>query len=554
MKPAAALALALAAILIGVSAVVLLVRTVTGRETVGGETSQPPPDAGPDVDAGADIEVETPAGTLVGTGTRSAASFVGVPYALPPVGEARFRPPTRAPRASTRIDARQAGPNCPQIPLGRGLLRAGAPLPVEGDEDCLRLDVFTRLDGAPRPVMVYFHGGGFQRGGQLLGQLGASELAQRGDVVLVGVHYRLGALGMIALESLAAESETGSTGNQGIRDQIAALEWVRDNIAALGGDPTRVTIFGESAGGESVCALVASPLARGLFVRAISESGGGCALWPSLREGQGGRLSGFARGAQIVAAAGCADASDIPACMRALDAPTLVRAGMRGEHHLHLPTFGPVLDGTVLTASTYDLLARGEVDVPLIVGSNADESSAFAVLGTLDETQYTERVRHMAGADTDAALAIWPATVRDTPAASLRLAITEMLFVCPAEDLARAAAAGAYPAYAYRFQRPLPGSMGRRFGAFHGVELWYLFAPPETADRRPEADRAVVDTMHGAWVGFATSGTPITAPTWTPYRADAPAIFAIDAPSSMVTDTSEGRCAQARSAGIRRPL
>lgn len=555
MRPSTSLTLALLLIVVGVIGVVLLVRTVTHRgPREVGSTS----DAGVPVDAHSnnDVEAETPAGTLLGTRDGTMSAFMGIPYALPPTGDARFRPPTRAARASATIDARTSGPLCPQIPLVRGLLLGDrdAPLPVEGEEDCLRLNVFTHLDGTARPVMVYLHGGGFQRGGGMEAQLGGSELVRRSDVVLVTVHYRLGALGMIALESLAHESTTGSTGNQGIRDQVMALEWVRDNIASLGGDPSRVTIFGESAGAESVCALIASPLAQGLFSGAIAESGGGCARWPTLREGIEGRLSGFGRGAEIVDAAGCGDARDVAACMRALDAATLVRAGMHGEQRLHLPVFGPVIDGTVLTASAYDRLDRGEVDVPLIVGSNADESSAFTVFARVDEASYPARIQEIAGPDTQAALRIWPPQLAGTAVASFRRAFTELLFVCPAEDLARVAAGGRYPSFAYRFTRQLPGSVGQRFGAFHGVELWYLFASAPEGDGRPDADRAVVDTMHGAWAGFATTGAPITTPAWTPYTQAAPAIFWIDAPATLVADVSQGRCAAARAAGIRRPL
>jgi len=502
-------------------------------------------DAGVDATAAIDVEVETPAGTLIGTRTGDIVSFLGVPYAMPPVGDARFRPPTRMPHSHEPIDARQARAVCPQILLARGIAlgEQGPPPRFDGDEDCLHLDVFTRLDGVARPVMVFVHGGGHQRGGGVQAGFAQSELVAHGDVVLVTVHYRLGALGAIALPSLA-------TGNQGLRDVIAALAWVHDDIAALGGDPARVTIFGESSGAELVCALVASPLASGLFARAISESGGGCARWPTLEEGIEDRLSGFARGAQIAAAAGCGEATDVAACMRALDAESIVRAGAHGEHRLHLAVYGPVLDGEVLTASTYDRYARGEIATPLLVGCNADESSSFTALARIDAARYPSRMRAIAGADTDAALAIWPADLEATPTESFRRALSELLFVCPAEDLARVASRAA-ATYLYEFARTPPGELGDRFGAFHGVELWYLFGRGAAF---PEAERPVRDTMHDAWVGFASEGAPRTTPAWPHYAEDAPAIFRIESPAAIEHDVSEGRCARARAAGIRRPL
>ena len=553
MRPGERIALSVIALVASVSIVWMLVERMVPMSLEAPAVAPPlassvvPPVPPP-------VEVETPAGTLLGTRTGEVTSFLGVPFALPPTGAARFRPPTRAPRASAPIDARTAGPVCPQIELRGVLADPDERLDMVGDEDCLRLNVWTRLDGTARPVMVFIHGGGFQRGGGGEPHFGRSELVRRGDVVLVTVHYRLGALGMIAFDALTRESESGSAGNYGLRDQIAALEWVRDNIASLGGDPTRVTIFGESAGGESVCALIASPLAQGLFAQAISESGGGCARWPTFREGIDGRLSGLGRGNEIVASAGCSSADDVAACMRDLDAFALVRAATRGEHRLHLPVFGPIIDGTVLVASAYDRIERGEVDTPLIVGSNADEASAFTMFSRVDDASYETQLRALAGPLADAALTIWPSTLADTPRASLRRAFGELLFVCPAEDLARVAAAGAYPSYLYRFDRQIPGAIGEHFGAFHGVELFYLFANPIPGLDVAPADQEVVDTMHAAWAGFATTGAPMTTLRWPAYATDAPAILRIDSPSMVVPDVSEGRCARARAAGIRLPL
>jgi para-nitrobenzyl esterase len=501
---------------------------------------------------GASVVIDAPAGALRGTRAGRLSVFLGVPYAAPPTGANRWAPPKPAPRFASPFDATHAGPVCPQIARGHLDAESIDDAPVEGDEDCLRLNVWTAAAAsARRPVMVFIHGGGFLQGSGTSATYDGSMLATGGGVVVVTLNYRLGVLGLLAHEAFARENEAGSAGDYAILDQLAALRWVHDNIAAFGGDPTNVTIFGESAGAVAVCAVVASPLSAGLFSRAISESGGRCGAWPTLREGVPDALSGFARAAEIAAAAGCDGRADVAACLRGLDAATLVRAGMHGERMgLGLPAFGPVIDGTVLQGTLAERLQTGAVDAPMIIGTNTDESTMFfAREPVTDAADYAAHLRRLLGSRADVALQVYPPTLFGTPKETFLRAVTETVFTCPAEALARAAAGGPAPAYLYHFEHHLSGLLGERLGSFHSIELVYLFASfPDVFSPSPE-DLRVTQSMQSAWTGFARRGVPNTSPSWPAYREDAPAIFRIDATPSVATDVSEGRCARLRALG-----
>ncbi|MBI4952657.1 MAG: carboxylesterase family protein [Myxococcales bacterium] len=534
-------AIAVAAATLGLLATVLILRC-GGR--AGPRAAAPP--------VGAPTTVEAPAGPVQGILAGELRVFLGIPYAAPPVGASRFRPPQPAAHFATPFDASHYGPVCPQ--LGREAEsdgEVGADDPVDGSEDCLHLNVWTHADERARPVMVFIHGGGFQQGSNSKPYYEGSNLARAADVVIVTVNYRLGVLGFLAHEALAAESPEGSAGNYGLRDQVAALGWVRDNIAAFGGDPNNVTIFGESAGAMSVCALVASPLARGLFARAIAQSGGGCHDVPSLREDPRGRgRSGFARGLEVARAAGCADTPDLLACLRSRDAASLVRAGaqpgaVKGVFALR---FGPVVDGAVLTATPFERARQGGLEVPLVAGSNADEATIFMPrLKVTSAEGYATVVRDSYPEHADALLGLYPADGDAWQAPFARL-LTEVGFVCPQLALVEAASAGPQPAYAYYFTRRRQGPLGRKVGAFHGVELAYLFWP--FAFELGEDDALVTKAMRAAWGSFARRGAPDVTPAWPAFRKDAPSVYRIDVRPAVVADPSEGRCASLRAAGV----
>ena len=491
---------------------------------------------------GPDAVIDTGVGRVRGTQLDDVAVYLGIPYAAPPVGALRWRPPVAAPALAGVFDATHPGPICPQLDRGRDRTSTDASkMAIEGAEDCLRLNVWTPAhDEGHTPVMVFVHGGGFQQGAGSKAYYDARVLAARENVVVVTINYRLGVLGMIAHEAFARESPTGSAGNYGILDQIAALHWVHDHIGAFGGDAANVTIFGESAGAVSVCALIASPLTTGLFGRAIVESGGGCADLATLTTPSRGSLAGFTRGHEITDALGCTS-GDVAACMRGKDLATLVRADLVGTRNgLGLPDFHPVIDGTVLVKSALDRYRDHEIHTPLIVGSNAGEASFF-VPGTIDDGTYEARVRAVFKGFADTVLAVFPPRSHGDAHATFERALTEAVFTCPAQNLARVAGESA-PAYLYYFAHE-PPLIGGKLGAFHGVELAYLFASLPGAARLPDAEQDVSRLVQHTWAAFARTGTPDDL-RWPAYRADAPATFVIDTAPKTVPDVSDGRCAK----------
>ena len=404
--------------------------------------------------------VTTDAGTLAGT--RDSATgillFRGVPYATPPVDSLRWRPPTPAARWATVRAADRLGHNCMQSqPYGDI-----DPYAAGVSEDCLYLNVATAAtSGAPRPVMVWIHGGGFFAGFGGEERHNPTRLAEKGAVV-VTLNYRLGVFGFLAHPALAAGSPQGASGNYGLLDQIAALRWVRANIARFGGDPARVTIFGESAGGMSVGALIASPLARGLFQRAILESGTGAGVIAT-------RDSAFAHGTAFAATLlGIPAGTPAPAAAARLRAlPTdSVLAAARADSRAHggegSPTFWPAIDGYVLPHTVDSAVATGRANiVPVIVGSNRDESP--------------------------------------------------VVFGAPARAFARLMTRRGAPAYLYQFTRTGEDSAARARGAYHSAEITFVFGRPHpiaASAGHAAYDSTLADVMSSYWVAFAATGNP----------------------------------------------
>jgi para-nitrobenzyl esterase len=492
--------------------------------------------------------VTTEQGEVAGEAADDLRIFRGIPYAAPPVGDRRLRPPAAPEPFDGTLDATEFGPACPQLDRPNGW--AGpAGSSVLGEEDCLTLNVWTHAEGGPRPVMVFVHGGGFVAGASSLALFEASSLARGGDVVVVTLNYRLGALGFLATEALAAESGEDSAGNYGLRDQIAALEWVARNMAGFGGDPTRVTLFGESAGGFSICALLGAPTTEGLFAQAIIESGGGCYGYPRLRTGTVTALSGIDKGGQVLDEVGCAGAADEVACLRALPVGTMAGAGQAGLDPTSGMAFWPLIDGALVTAEGYDALESGARDLPLVIGSNADEMSLFTVgLSIQTEADYAQVVGQLIPLPALAAqvLALYPASAFDSPKA----AYDALAFVCPALAMAQAAAGGAERAWAYHFIHTVQGPAAA-LGAFHSLELAFVFGNPEGLGIVPTADDlALIDPMQRAWSSFAREQAPATDPTWTATGPSAPSIELLDVPMSSVTEIRDGRCAGLKNLGL----
>lgn len=466
--------------------------------------------------------------------------FRGIPYAAPPE---RWRPPSAHEPWSELRDATAFGPPCPQTNRDGHL----------GSEDCLYLNVWAHARGNPRPVMVFIHGGAFSSGQGDLGLYEGSDLARAGGVVVVTINYRLGILGFLTTETLAAESPDGSVGNYGIRDQIAALEWVERNIAAFGGDPSNVTVFGESAGAVSICALLGARAADGLFDRAILESGGGCHGFEDPRVTYPSRPSMMDRGQAFVTAAAC-DGPDPLGCLRARTLAELLDAQPPGRDEigpslLASLVYAPNVDGVLIEEDPIERVRRGGVDVPIVIGSNADEARAFTVTTvTLSWAMFESRVRAILGdALGDAVIPLYP-RADYTPRQAFDAFGTDVMMTCPATSFAIASAAGD-PTYVYHFTRVMNGVWGA-LGATHVIELFFVFGNwPDAYTPAPE-DLVVEADMQGAWTSFATGGTPVLSPAWPAFAEAAPSFAIFDAPASIATEIRGGRCEELRRLGV----
>ena len=448
-------------------------------------------------------------------------AYKGIPFAAPPVGGLRWRPPQPvkpwdAVRACTAF-----GPWCPQPQplMGRELGKLS--------EDCLYLNVWTAAQKPTDrlPVMVWIHGGGHTTGSGAGTYYDGERLAREG-VVVVTTNYRLGPFGYLAHPLLSKESERKVSGNYGLLDQVAALQWVQRNIAAFGGDPGCVTIFGESAGSVSVCRLMVSPLARGLFHRAIAQSGGAHGLNRHLREEWNNLPPMEKIGEQLAEQLGCAREADPLAALRAktwqevLDAAAPAQ-GLFGKG----VKFGPVVDGWALPDDPVALFEAGKQhDVPLLVGSNADEGSVFTQQVPLRRVQgYRWFLGQRFGKQADRVFALFPAEEdADAPAAFRRL-VGVAAFVAPARFLARSMAKCKSPAYLYHFTRVPPLDRAKKLGAFHALEVAYVFGTIEGRPGFDEADRKLSEAMRKCWTRFARTGDPNGdgPPRWPAYTKEA---------------------------------
>jgi len=445
-------------------------------------------------------------GDVQGQAIGGARQFLGIPFAAPPLGALRWRPPAPTVHWSGVLQAASFASGCPQLPSING-----AP---STNEDCLYLNVWTP-DPAPAkalPVMVWFHGGSNQSGsaGDLV-PLGVGGrfydghvLAAERNVVVVTVNYRLNVFGFFAHPALAGEDPAyPHAGNQGLLDQRAALAWVRANIAAFGGNRKKVTIFGESAGSEDVCFHVVSPGSRGLFQRAISESGGCTTHQPTAAEGA-------TQAAFLAAAVGCDGVSDVLGCLREVPVDTLLAQLPANADGAAVSPFGPVVDGGVLPDQPRALFNGGNIaKVPYILGSNADEGTLFfiGVPPVTSNAEYLAALQSRYGTLADQVAAIYPSASFASPQAALVRAFGDEILVCPTYDTARRAAAAGVHAYLYDFARPIPipqlASLG--LGATHGAEIAYVFGSVTPSD---PVDQQLGSAMRVYWTRFANNGNP----------------------------------------------
>lgn len=495
-------------------------------------------------------------------------AFLGIPYAAPPVGPLRWKPPQPSQKWPGVRDAATFGSHClQQSPFEDMRFRD----PGES-EDCLTLNIWTPAKDkhANLPVMVWIYGGGFVAGTTSEPRQDGEHLAHKG-VVVVSMNYRLGILGFLAVPSLAAESPQHAAGNYGLMDQTIALQWVRNNIRAFGGNPANVTIFGESAGSQSVSAQMASPLARGLFEHAIGESGAEfdsdrVMLKPlSLRETQDSAFLKVALGTDDLSA------------LRALPAATLIE-GARKKVPGVIARFGPDVDGWFLPESVAQIFKEGrQAHIPLLAGWNRDEPSALAVYTRPIPAQPTPAAPAPSNtaAPTPANLPLVPPTVASfraiaeknfgsradqflevypdtTDAEALRSAIDfngdTFIAFATWQWLEAQATTGNAPVYRYHFERPAPEDKYHPAGsgAFHSDDIEYVFG---TLDSRvgavwPPEDYKLSDLIETWWTNFARTGDPNSpgTPPWPQYKAaDGWPVMHIDANSTAGPDTTRDR-------------
>ena len=418
--------------------------------------------------------------------------FRGVPFAEAPVGNLRWRAPRSAPNWTGTRNASEFGAICMQRrPNAAGI--GAEPRPMS--EDCLYLNIYTAAKTAndKLPVMVWIHGGALTAGAASVAGYDGEQLARKG-VVVVTINYRLGVFGFFAHPELSKESDHAASSNYGLLDQIAALRWVQKNIAAFGGDPKCVTIFGESAGSWSTNLLAASPLASGLFHRVIGESGGQFEPMKTLAHAE-------AAGAKFGA---LADLRAKPA--EALQSEMgAAFVGATGAYS------GPVVDGWSLPEDVYAIYAKGKQnDVPVLIGSNADEGTMFTP-ATMTLQAMKDQARQRFGPEADAFLKLYPAET-DTEAWRAQAAsMRDQVFGWEMRTWARMQSkTGKSKVYLYFFSRVPPGPTAARMGAYHSAEIAYVFHNTHRPGGRPweETDHQLSDIMASYWVNFATTGDP----------------------------------------------
>lgn len=491
-------------------------------------------------------EVKTAYGVVRGISEEGVNSFKGIPYAAPPVGEYRWRPPQPVAKWDTIRDASKYCAECPQA--GRGGMSPNA------SEDCLFLNLWAPATATPKsklPVMVWIHGGGFVFGSGGQGNYNASPFTIKG-VILVSINYRLGRLGFFAFPALSKEYPNEPKGNYAYMDQVAALKWVKDNITAFGGDPGNVTIFGESAGGVSVHSLITIPAAKGLFHKAIIESGGGrdgvltgrpinkenaSPHYPVSAETIG---INFANRYKIEGT----DAGAL-AKLRTLTAAEIVDGGQESAGPGGPATYsGPILDGKLVVETAESAYKSGRfAQVPIIIGSNSAEVPA----GFVNATNKEELWNKFESVKDEMKQAYDPDGTTEF-AKIMTLVNTDKVWAEPARFTARKLETKKIPAYVYLFSY-VPEAMQTRmrFGASHASEIAYVFDNIRVPQGGTVAakDKAVAELMNKYWTNFAKTGNPNGAnlPQWPLYKKASNEVFEfkIDGTAGNVQDQRKSR-------------
>ncbi len=505
-----------------------------------------------------ELVVQTASGAVKGAYSSVAPeiqTFKGIPFAAPPVGDLRWRNPQPVTAWTDVRDATEFGSRCYQPTLEQGFY-ATDPQPTS--EDCLYLNVWTSSSSndASMPVMVWIHGGAFIMGSGSETIYNGDRLAQDG-VVVVTVNYRLGLMGFFAHPALSAESETGVSGNQGLYDQIAALQWVQDNIAAFGGDPNNVTIFGESAGSISVCYLVATPLSGGLFQKAIGQSGGCFAKHPTLNESGEEFLllatpgvqdtSGYGVGQRVAGAlSGDADGKSAIAQMREMSPGEI--AAKLVEQQVNVPWRSIYVDGVMFPEQMRLLMSGGDANrVDTIVGSTKDEGvMLWPEIPEVPLEAWESNLRSSAPEYAEQLIAAYTEDAEKSTKTATQEMMSDAIFTSEMRTWAQHVENQDKNVFVYVFNHapPLEG-MGRSLGAFHGGEIQYVFqshAGENADDGFPElwdtSDREVASMMRRYWVNFAKTGDPNGEglPEWPEYMTSTNQTLAIEQKANVVSD------------------
>lgn len=499
--------------------------------------------------------VQTSGGAVIGRAVKDAdvCEYLGIPYAAPPVGELRWKAPQPPAKHEGVFKAVEFGPECTQIEMMPSYLMIGKK--PNRKEDCLYLNIWTPKKEGKFPVMVWIHGGGLTSGTGSDAMYWGDRLASSKDVVVVTFNYRLGALGFLSLKELSAEDPHGSSGNYGLLDQLAALKWVRDNIASFGGDPNNVTIFGESAGGWSVCMLMASPLAAGLFHKAILESGG-CDMVRTMEQG-------FEDGRKFTDAVGCGG-DDVVACLRGKSDKEIVGAmqSWRGalsemltlKNREHI--WAPHLDGWMLKEVPIDSLRSGNYNqVPFMVGSNRDEAKLFLAAQNVRYRKVKdEEVRKIIADSLGEELVpefekLYPYKNYPRAIDAFADAKGDIMLGCKCYEAAEASAKY-QPTYYYRFDYD-DNRAPYVLGAAHAFEIPFIF---NSLDRsafkllylwglRRKA-QPLVDAVMNYWTNFAKTGNPNGKglPEWLRYSPDKRTRIYLDIPIRVASTDNVDRC------------
>jgi para-nitrobenzyl esterase len=431
----------------------------------------------------------------------AACAFLGIPFGAPPVGDLRWKPPRPAvPWSPAVLNATVAPPTCAGLPLG--------------SEDCLRLNVWTPDPApvTPAPVIAWIHTGAFVAASANLPDSNGRNLAERTGAIVVAANYRLGPLGFLAHRALTSEDPAyPSSGNYGLLDQRLALAWIRDNIAAFGGDPNNVAIGGQSSGAHSVSLHLVSPRSAGYFDRAVMQSGYASSWWPTLSDGE-------SLGDDFAAALGCTDPAQVLACMRSKSRPQVLLALPSGQQQFSesaRAAWGPVVDGLEIPDQPRILYENGAFNrVPVILGATRDEGWIYAdrsFPGGLTAEQYETVVTTEFGPDAPAVLGAYPAADFHSPKLALSRLAGDVEYVCEARRVARLIERTRTPVYLYSFEREVDPVVPDL--VIHGNDRNFVFGnnfgPPSNYVLNVD-DLALAAAIGGYWTRFAATGSPNT--------------------------------------------